>query len=107
MSPSVILRKLHCLGVELQADGDRLRWRPKEAVGAELLAEMIANKSDLIALLNAPSVCCPLCKGPMDERKRCWHCCERICCECGRLTGSAFVATCVPCGNRLPEPTDA
>lgn len=100
MSATVVLRKLHRLGVEVQAEGGRIRWRPKEAVGPGLLTELIANKDDLIALLSAPVVRCPSCNGPMDERRCCWRCCDRICSGCGRLTGSAFVASCVPCGNR-------
>ena len=40
---------------------------------------------------------CPLCKRPMDARKRCWVCCNRLCEACGRLTGTAFISVCRLC----------
>jgi hypothetical protein len=43
---------------------------------------------------------CPSCHGPTDARGACWKCCNRICCDCGGPTGSAFIATCIPCQYR-------
>jgi hypothetical protein len=44
---------------------------------------------------------CPRCGRPRDAKGRCWACCDRHCCDCGRPTGSAFIARCVACGHRL------
>ena len=43
-----------------------------------------------------PRPVCPACSGPLDDRQRCWGCCQRVC-RCGQATGSAFLATCVLC----------
>jgi hypothetical protein len=40
---------------------------------------------------------CPTCAGPLSADKVCWHCCDRPCRQCGRLTGSAFIDICWPC----------
>jgi hypothetical protein len=56
---------------------------------------------------------CPECDGPLDDRRRCWKCCERLC-PCGRPTGSAFIELCVYCAlaaapfhKYVPAPADA
>lgn len=41
---------------------------------------------------------CPKCKRPTDEKRRCWHCCDRPCVGCDRATGSAFLSLCDSCG---------
>ncbi|NUQ65816.1 MAG: hypothetical protein HUU20_25420, partial [Pirellulales bacterium] len=41
------------LGVTLAADGDRLRFRPRDKVTGELLDRLRAHKSDLLAMLRA------------------------------------------------------
>jgi hypothetical protein len=46
--------------------------------------------------LLVPPPRCPTCSRPLDDRGRCWKCCNRLC-PCGRLTGSAFIAVCLLC----------
>jgi hypothetical protein len=46
-----LLAKLDALGIQLEADGERLRFRPREAVTADLAARMKAHKGELRALL--------------------------------------------------------
>jgi len=43
-----------------------------------------------------PGVCLE-CGGDVDASGCCWHCCNRLCLTCDRLTGSAFFAQCIPC----------
>jgi hypothetical protein len=118
MSASDLLASLRSLGVDLQTDGTRLRWRPPSAVGPELRERILANREALLGLLIAPgaplaapgagiatgppnAAACPSCRRPLDLKGRCWRCCDRACARCGRPTGSAFIATCCPCGNAL------
>lgn len=49
---------------------------------------------------------CAGCGRPRDEKGRCWKCQDRPCCDCGRLTGSAFIEQCNRCA-RLDEIWDA
>lgn len=76
-----LLSDLVSLGVQVEADGDKLQFRPQEAVGLELLARLKANKNGLLAILRpvdmalddasvtewddgeAPGEPCPLCNG--------------------------------------------
>ena len=51
MTPEQILRDLYSRGVEVSRDGDRLRFRPVEAVPDELRVAMAANKVAMLALL--------------------------------------------------------
>ena len=116
MSAFSLLTDLRRLGVELQTDGYRLRWRPERIVAPEMAEEILANREGLIGLLTAPSApavagdvgvwtdfgnvaICPSCRHPLDLKGRCWRCCDRACSECGRPTGSAFIATCCSCGH--------
>jgi hypothetical protein len=84
-----------------------LRWRPREALTPAEVAALAAHKGELLTLLAGPTEpalepgCCPSCHRPLDARGRCWRCCDRTCERCGRPTGSAFIATCCPCGNAL------
>jgi hypothetical protein len=66
----------------------------------QLLAVLAAHKAALVARLGSA---CPDCGGPLDERRRCWRCCQRLCCDCGRPTGTAFVARCFRCGALFKE----
>jgi hypothetical protein len=47
-----LLAKLDALGIQLEADGDRLRFRPREKVTADLAAQMKAHKAELPAELD-------------------------------------------------------
>jgi len=61
----------------------------------------------------SPLSTCPECNKPLD-RGRCWRCDWRLC-QCGRETGSAFIAICIFCGwmgrvtvlSRDPEQKEA
>lgn len=46
-----LLAELDALGIQLEADGDRLRFRPREKITADLSARMKAHKGELLALL--------------------------------------------------------
>ena len=41
-------------GIVLAVQGDRLRYRPVDAVDGELRGQLAANKADLLAALTAP-----------------------------------------------------
>ena len=51
MSARELLSELRERGVELAPDGDRLRYRPKEAVAPEFLVRLKAHKPQLLKLL--------------------------------------------------------
>ncbi|MGD8453221.1 MAG: hypothetical protein PVJ57_15490 [Phycisphaerae bacterium] len=50
-TPATLLAELTALGIELQARGDRLRFRPQSAMTAELVARVNTHKPGLLALL--------------------------------------------------------
>lgn len=50
-TPAALLAELTSLGIELQALGDRLRFRPQSAMTAELVARVKVHKPGLLALL--------------------------------------------------------
>jgi hypothetical protein len=50
-------------------------------------------------LVKGPFGNCDGCGRALDDKRRCWRCCDRVC-PCGRLTGSAFIELCWPCGLR-------
>ncbi|HXG08927.1 MAG TPA: hypothetical protein VNK04_03990 [Gemmataceae bacterium] len=107
-----LLADLRSRGIELETDGRRLRWRPAFLVSAPLAARIQAEAAALIQLLQAPSQLpqCPQCSWPLDSKRRCVKCFDRLCESCSRLTGSYFVALCLRChrwgdteGRRTPE----
>jgi hypothetical protein len=51
-----LLHELHRRGVELVANGDRLRYSPKSAVTVELHDQIVRHKPELLALLRTPVV---------------------------------------------------
>ena len=51
MGPAEVLAELARRGVEVAVEGNRLRFRPQEAVTPDLLAALIEHKPDLIRLL--------------------------------------------------------
>jgi hypothetical protein len=53
MGAPEVLAELTRLGVEVAVAGDRLRFRPQEAVTPDLLAALIEHKIDLIRLLGS------------------------------------------------------
>jgi hypothetical protein len=46
-----LLAELDGLGIHLEADGPRLRFRPRDRATPELVGRMKANKDDLLRLL--------------------------------------------------------
>jgi hypothetical protein len=46
---AILLAELDALRIQLEADGDRLRFRPREAVTVDLAARMKAHKVGLLA----------------------------------------------------------
>ena len=111
MTAANVLAALRARGVELTVAAGWLRYRaPVGALDnelrhaaavhrAELLALVGANKADIPGLNRDASGNCAQCRRPFDAKGRCWRCCDRACFLCGRPTGSAFIATCCPCGN--------
>lgn len=99
MNAAAIYRKLQARGVELFLEDGRLRYRcPQGALTPELRDQAKAHRGELIAMLRGAAVPCPTCHGPTDTKARCWGCCERVCSQCGRPTGTAFIELCMSCG---------
>jgi hypothetical protein len=101
MSPAeALLADLRSRGIDLETDGERLRWRPYFLVSAPLAEKVRGYKGELIRLLSLaahPRRC--LLGHWLDGRGRCWRCCDRDCSRCGRPTGSAFIELCAACGR--------
>ena len=51
-----LLRVLRILGVELRAEGGKLRWRPRDAVLSATREAILKCKAELLAILTDPSV---------------------------------------------------
>lgn len=51
---AAILMALERLGIEIETDGARLRWRPAELVPGELAERILARRDEVIALLQVP-----------------------------------------------------
>src|SRR5262245_51441418 len=110
MTPAAMLADLRSRGVELETDGQRLRWRPAFLVSAGTQESILLHKQDLIDLLSLPGGAqgprCPRCGWPLDSALRCVKCFDRPCADCGRPTGSYFVLRCVACGHDPQEAID-
>src|SRR5688572_22471252 len=52
-SASVLLARLHRLGVELRPQGDKIAYRPKDALNSDLLGRLQAHKEELLEMLRA------------------------------------------------------
>jgi hypothetical protein len=50
-----LLRELQALGVEIVADGERLRWRPRHAVSPAMRELLIQHKEAILAQLTGPT----------------------------------------------------
>jgi hypothetical protein len=98
-----LLARCRAAGVELGvgSGGASLLWEAAADPPAELLANLAANKADVLTLLRSPFGNCDQCGRPLDARRRCWRCCDGPCVDCGRPTGSAYIARCIPCGHRF------
>jgi hypothetical protein len=75
MSAAELLAELHRRGIELQAAGDRLRWRPREALTDPEYLALADHKAELLVLLNQKGSTlpgsalerdarCPICTDP-------------------------------------------
>jgi hypothetical protein len=93
MTPTELLSWCRSLGVDL-ARGARgtLIWEADDEPPPELLAELAKSKASVLEMM------CESCGQPLDEKGRCWRCCDRRC-HCGRQTRSAFVELCYICAN--------
>jgi hypothetical protein len=100
-----ILADLRSRGIQLETDGARLRWRPAFLVTAPQAALIEAHRAGLIDLLTGPDLLarCPACRWVLDSDRRCPKCFDRLCVDCGRLTGSYFILRCVPCGHAFQD----
>ena len=100
MNAARVLELARAAGVELAATSTGgIRWRWSRPLPETLRCELIAHKNELVPLLRA-ATChrpCPSCGMPLDEKRRCWKCCDRICSGCERTTGSAFIELCMQC----------
>jgi hypothetical protein len=98
-----LLADLRSRGIKLGTDGSRLRWRPAFLVTAGQAERIQSLRSELVGLLTDPTgrvgEGCPLCRWPLDSARRCVKCFDRVCVDCGRMTGSYLIVRCVPCGH--------
>jgi hypothetical protein len=117
-----LLASCRALGIDLAAGPDgTLSWEADSDPPGHLLAGLRQHKSQLLLLLRAEAISprsglsplspaapdpaarpaegrrCPGCGGPLDRKARCWKCCDRVCSQCGRATGSAFIELCLRC----------
>ena len=91
-----IIQDLRRRGVQLEAVGDRLRFRPREAVTSDLVEALKQHKAEIISTLTAPAVPARV-RGleGMDETvaaEICWHCKGEKVCRC---------ASCAVAGPRM------
>jgi hypothetical protein len=104
---TALLADLRSRGIELETDGTRLRWRPAFMVTGPLAERILFLRIELIELLNTPAnvecSSCPACRKPLDSARRCPNCCDRLCVECGKMTGSYFIMRCVSCGHACED----
>ncbi|MBN2290921.1 MAG: hypothetical protein JXM70_00765 [Pirellulales bacterium] len=56
MTATEILAELALRGVQLKADGKRLRYRPHSAMTADLLADLSSHKTAILALITSPKM---------------------------------------------------
>ncbi len=109
MTAAALLADLRSRGVVLETDGARLRWRPTFLVSTSTAETILQHRAELIRLLAVPdggTSRCPGCRWPLDSARRCPRCFDRLCVDCGRLTGSYFIMRCAPCGHTHPEKAD-
>jgi hypothetical protein len=106
MTPAAaLLADLRSRGIELETDGERIRWRPFFLVTAPQVELIRSDRAGLIELLTGPDCLerCPLCRWPLDSHRRCPKCFDRLCVDCGRPTGSFFIMRCVMCGHSFEK----
>lgn len=89
-----LLKSHKARGVVLKPHGGKLLvYAPAGTLNEADRDRLARLKPDLLAILT-----CPTCARPLDDKGRCWKCCDRTCSTgCGRWTGSAFIALCCQC----------
>jgi hypothetical protein len=102
---ALLLADLRSRGIELETDGARLRWRPAFLVTNPQQERIQTERARLIDLLTGPDCLerCPACRWVLDSARRCPRCFDRLCVDCGRLTGSYFILRCVACGHAFQD----
>jgi hypothetical protein len=95
-----LVARCGALGIELgvSCGGAALVWEWEDDPPADLLADLTRHKAAVLALVRGPHGNCDRCGRPLDEKRRCWHCHDRVCVDCRGWTGSAFIQRCVTCG---------
>jgi hypothetical protein len=95
-----LLARCRAMGIELGvgAGGTSLVWEADAEPPADLLADLAANKAAVLPLIRGRFGNCDHCGRALDDRRRCWRCCDRLCSSCGRATGTAFIELCLACG---------
>jgi len=96
MSAAELLADLRRRGLSVWAEGSALWVQPRAQIPAELRPAIVAAKSEILALL-ATERSCQHCHKPLDAKRCCWKCQDRLC-ACGKhWTGSAFIELCLYC----------
>jgi hypothetical protein len=74
-------------------------------VTAPLAGLIRSRRAGLIELLTGPDRLerCPHCRWPLDAKRRCPRCFDRLCVDCGRPTVSYFIMRCITCGHTFSE----
>jgi hypothetical protein len=93
-----LLSELRYQGFTISPKGDAVRVSPATRLTPELRERIRRHKPGLLALIRGPHGNCDHCGRPLDDKRRCWRCCDRVCVDCGGWTGSAFIQRCVTCG---------
>jgi hypothetical protein len=100
MTATDLLRRMESEGytLVLVASG-KVRVRPASQLDNATIDAIKEHKAELVSLLRwrLERDACPTCRRPLDNRRACWKCCDRLCETCGRQTGSAFIAVCLSC----------
>jgi hypothetical protein len=106
VTTEALLLELERRGVELTAEGGRLRYRaPAGALTEDLRHLAGEHRAGLLALLSGPR--CTRCGRHLDGRGRCWPCGYRRCARCGYDTGSPFIELCRPCEVKAKQAGEA
>ena len=82
MTATEIIQDLRRLGVQLEAAGDRLRFRPKEAMTPDLLALLVQYKPDILAALSTKARIRGRDETVETAAETCWHCHGERTCRC-------------------------
>ena len=114
MTATEILYELERRGVHLEVAGDKVRWRPKEAVTPDLVEALRQRKAEILGLLSRATVAGQT-RQAVQARVRgqeavsktakadvCWHCrgtgkCQCACCGAYDARRTWVAAQCAAC----------